>query len=181
MLMRREFVQTAITGLVGSAMIPFTKFGSSENLNKKGLVKNVNECETYFGRENTSITIHISKSDNIDSMSICTEELLPGFSIPVHKHLYADEIFHIIKGSGIFTLDNEEIQINVGGSAFVPKDTWHGLKNTGTELLLLTFGFSPAGFEDYFRQTGTLKGLPFKPKPQEQHDLLAKKYGMVYK
>jgi len=181
MLIRKEFIQTAFAGLVGTAMIPFTKFGSSDNLNKKGLVKNVNDCETYFVRENTSITIHISKSDNIDSMSICTEELLPDYSIPVHKHLYADEIFHIISGSGIFTLDNEEIQINSGGSAFVPKDTWHGLKNTGSESLILTFGFSPAGFEDYFRQTGTLKGLQFKQKPQELRDQLAKKFGMVYK
>jgi quercetin dioxygenase-like cupin family protein len=181
MLIRRDFIQTVFVGFVGSTMIPFAKFESPNNLKKKGIIKNVNDCETYFVRENTPITIHISKSDNIDSMSICTEELLPGYSIPIHKHLYADEMFYIIKGSGNFTLDNEEIPINVGGSAFVPNDTWHGLKNTGTELLIFTFGFSPSGFEDFFRQTGTLKGLPFKPKPQEKLDLLAKKYGMVYR
>ena len=60
MLIRKEFIQTAFAGLVGTAMIPFTKFGSSDNLNKKGLVKNVNDCETYFVRENTSIAKTIS-------------------------------------------------------------------------------------------------------------------------
>ncbi len=181
MLIRRDFIQTVFAGLVGSKLIPYSKFGSPDNLKKRGIVKNATDGETYFVRENTPITIHISKNDDIDSISICTEELLPGYSIPVHKHLYADEMFYINKGSGIFTLDNGEFPINAGGSAFVPNDTWHALKNTGTELLVFTFGFSPSGFEDFFRQTGTLKGLPFKPKPQEKLDLLAKKYGMVYK
>lgn len=168
-------------GVLGSTMIKYPNFEYPNNLTKKGTVKNANDAESYFVRENTPLTIHISKKDNIDSISICTEEVPPGNGIPVHKHLYADEIFYINNGSGIFLLEEEEIQIKAGSSAFVPKATWHGLKNTGTELLIFTFGFSPSGFEDYFRQVGTLKGLPFKPKPQEILSQIAVKYGMVYK
>jgi hypothetical protein len=63
----------------------------------------------------------------------------------------------------------------------VPRGVWHGLKNKGNGLLVFTFDFSPAGFEDFFRHTGTIKGVPFKAKTEEEKNSLAKKYGMVFK
>jgi hypothetical protein len=58
-----------------------------------------------------SMAIHIffiSKiSDNIDSISICVEEILPGNGIAIHKHMNEDEI-----------------PVNKGTTAFVPKGTW---------------------------------------------------------
>ena len=54
----------------------------------------------------------------------------------------------------------------------MPKGTWHGLNNTGKELLVFTFGYSPAGFEDFFRQIGTLKNVPFKAKTKEEFKFL---------
>jgi mannose-6-phosphate isomerase-like protein (cupin superfamily) len=179
---RRKFFRATIYGLLGSAMISFPKLTFANNSNKKGIVKNIEEGETYLVRENTPITIYISnKGDNADSISICTEEVLPGNSIPLHKHLNEDEMFFFNKGSGTFLLNEEEIQISGGSTAFVPKGTWHGLRNTGTELLVFTFGYSPTGFEDFFRQIGTLKGKPFKAKTPEEFKQLAQKYGIVYK
>jgi oxalate decarboxylase/phosphoglucose isomerase-like protein (cupin superfamily) len=89
--------------------------------------------------------------------------------------------FFFSKGNGTFLWDEEEIKISAGSTAFVPRGTWHGLRNTGTELLIFTFGYSPAGFEDFFRQIGTFKGNPFKAKAPEEFKLLAQKYGIVYK
>ncbi|MHA4807373.1 cupin domain-containing protein [Flavitalea flava] len=169
-------------GFLAPSILSFAKSNVENNLPGKGIVRQAEEGETYFVRENTPITITVSKTvDNIDTISICTEEILPGNGISIHKHLNEDEIFFFQKGSGIFLLEDEEIPIKGGATAFVPKGTWHGLKNTGTESMVFTFGYTPAGFEDFFRHIGTLKGTTFKAKSKDEISLLARKYGMVYK
>jgi mannose-6-phosphate isomerase-like protein (cupin superfamily) len=178
---RRNFLQAAAIGLL-APMVSLPKLAIANELNNHGIVMQPGDGETYFVRENTPITIKVSKrTDDIDSVSICTEEIPSGGGIPIHKHLNNDELFFFHKGKGTFILDEKEIQVEEGSTAFVPKGTWHGLKNTGSELLIFTFGFSPAGFEDFFRQIGTLKGTPFKAKTKEEIKVLAKKYGMLYK
>jgi mannose-6-phosphate isomerase-like protein (cupin superfamily) len=179
---RRSFLKTGSVGIMGSMMIPVPIFDLVNNSTIKGIVKVAGEGDTYLVRENTPITIKVSKkSDGIDSVSVCTEEIPPGHGIPVHKHLYNDETFFMHKGNGIFILDDREYEINEGTTAFVPRGTWHGLKNTGSEWLVFTFGFSPAGFEEYFRQVGTPKGSAFKAKSPEEVSILAKQYGMIFK
>ncbi|HEV8083112.1 MAG TPA: cupin domain-containing protein [Chitinophagaceae bacterium] len=179
---RRSFLKATSAAVMSSTLISLPQFSFANHANKNGIVKNADEGETYFVRENTPITIKVSKkTDNIDSVSICTEEIMPGNGIPIHKHLNEDETFFFHKGNGTFILDDQEFTVTEGSIAFVPRDTWHGLKNTGNELLVFTFGFSPAGFEDFFRQIGTIKGATFKTKTQEEIKLLATKYGMIYK
>jgi mannose-6-phosphate isomerase-like protein (cupin superfamily) len=179
---RRKFLHIAAVGFLCPSLLSFAKLNLVNKSREKGIVRQPEEGETYFVRENTPITIKVSKtSDNIDSMSICSEEILPGNGISMHKHMNEDEMFVFHKGSGIFLLNDEEIPVGMGATAFVPKGTWHGLKNTGTELLVFTFGYTPAGFEDFFRHIGTLKGIAFKAKTKEEITLLAGKYGMLYK
>jgi len=96
------------------------------------VVKQSAQCEIFFVRENTPITIHLSKkSDNVSTFSICTEELLPGGVIPAHKHINEDEYFYFISGTGIIIADEKESSFKPGTSAFVRKNTWHTIKNTG--------------------------------------------------
>lgn len=178
---RKAFIQNMSLGLISPAIGYFGKFDFSINPAKEVIVKNANEGETYYVRENTPLTIHLSKNDNIDGISICSEEILPGNGIPIHKHLYEDEIFFFMKGSGLVIVEKTEYKISAGSTAYVPKGSWHGIKNTGTDLLIFTFGYSPAGFEDFFRQIGTPKGAPFKAKTPEESKLIAAKYGMVFK
>jgi mannose-6-phosphate isomerase-like protein (cupin superfamily) len=179
---RRSFLKTTSAAVLSPALIALPELSLANYSNQKGIVKNADEGETYLVRENTPITIKVSKqADGIDSVSICTEEIPAQGGIPIHKHLKNDEIFFFHKGNGSFILVEQEFIVSEGSTAFVPRGTWHGLKNTGNELLIFTFSFSPAGFEDFFRQIGTIKGTPFKAKPQDEIKLLAKKYGMVYK
>jgi mannose-6-phosphate isomerase-like protein (cupin superfamily) len=179
---RRSFLQTAAFGLMAPAMVSLPDLCFANNSNINGIIKNADEGETYFVREKTPLTIKVSKKANgINSVSICTEEIPGGGGIPTHKHLYNDEIFFFHKGSGSFSVNDQEFTINEGSIAFVPRGTWHGLKNTSNDLLIFTFSYSPAGFEDFFRQIGTLKGKPFKAKTHEEVESIAKKYGMLYK
>lgn len=177
---RRTFLKTSAANICAAPFLslPF----NADVLNGISLVKQPEDCETYFVRENTPITFNITKtSDRIPGVSLLTEELVPGSVIPTHKHLKEDEFFFFIQGTGTVTIDEKTFDFKPGTTAFIPKNTWHSLRNTGEGNAIFRFGFSPAGFEDFFREIGTPKGQPFKPKSKEEVDAISKKYGMVFK
>ena len=99
---RRSFFKTASTAVISSMLASSPVPGFANSADKKGIVRNAGEGETYFVRENTPITIKISKkTDGIDTVSICTEEIPLGSGIPVHKHLNNDEFFFFHKAAYI--------------------------------------------------------------------------------
>jgi mannose-6-phosphate isomerase-like protein (cupin superfamily) len=179
---RREFIQLSSMGFL-SPMISSAVFADlRESENKKGVVCQPEEGETYFVRENTPITIQVSKTkDSVETISICTEEIQPGNKIPVHKHLNEEEFFIFLKGSGTIEIDGVEFPVKPGTTGLVPRATWHSINNNSSDTLIFTFGYSPAGFEDFFRKIGTPKSLTFKAKTSGEILLIAEKYGMVYK
>ena len=79
------------------------------------------------------------------------------------------------------TLDEESIPVKAGDVVFVPRDTWHGLDNTSNENLQMVFQYTPAGFEEYFIENGTLVGMTAKNRTAEEYAATEKKYGMIYK
>jgi len=179
---RREFLHLSSIGFLSPLMASIHEPNVFQAESKSGFVRQPEDGETFFVRENTPITIQISKKvDSVENISLCTEEILPGNKIPVHKHLNEDEFFIFLKGTGTIEIDGQEFPVKSGTSGLVPRATWHSIKNNSSELLIFTFGYSPAGFEDFFRQIGTPKGIPFRAKTTQEISLIAAKYGMVYK
>jgi len=179
---RREFLQLSTIGFVSPQWLPLHMSDKFDAESKTGIVKQPEDGEIYFVRENTPITIQVSKKkDSTETISLCTEEILPGNKIPIHKHLNEDEFFIFLTGTGSIQINDEEYPVKPGTSGLVPRATWHSIVNTGSELLIFTFGYSPSGFEDFFRQIGTPKGIPFKAKSKVEILSIAEKYGMVYK
>lgn len=181
---RRKFLQTGILGFCTSlfAGVPTFSFAKSGSDIEKGFVVHESEGIHILTRRKVPITIKISKANNgLDSISFCVEDQSPGRKMRIHKHLNNDELIFIHKGEGTLTLGQDSIQVKAGDVAFVPRGTWHGLDNTGTENLLMVFQYSPAGFEQFFIENGTLAGMPDKVKTEEELAITEKKYGMVYK
>ncbi len=182
---RRKFLQTGIVGFCTALFVGLPKIGfaKSASTNDKGFVVREDEgIHILTGRRKVPITIKISKAKHgVDGISFCVEHMSPGHKMRVHKHLNNDELIFIHKGEGILTLDEQSIQVKTGDVGFVPRGTWHGLENTGKENLLMVFQYSPAGFEEYFIENGTLVGMPPKVKTEEEYAITEKKYGMVYK
>ncbi len=182
---RRKFLLTGLAGFCTAlfANLPKNSFAKSYNTDDKGIIIREEEgIHILTGRRKVPITIKISKAKHgVDGISFCTEEQRPGSKMRIHKHLNNDELIFIHKGEGTLTLDEQSIQVKTGDVAFVPRGTWHGLHNTGKENLSMTFQYSPAGFEEYFIENGTLKGMPPKEKTEEEYAITEKKYGMVYK
>ena len=181
---RRKFLQSGIAGLCTAffAGLPKISFGKSDSNIDKGIVVHENEGIHILTRRKVPITIKLSKTKHgVDGISFCVEDQSPGRKMRIHKHLNNDELIFIHKGEGTLTLGEESIQVKTGDVVFVPRDTWHGLDNTGKENLLMVFQYSPAGFEEYFIENGTLVGMPDKVKTEEEYAIAEKKYGMVYK
>jgi mannose-6-phosphate isomerase-like protein (cupin superfamily) len=179
---RREFIHLSSLGFLSPLIFPAPLPNVMESESKKAVVSQPEDGETFFVRENTPLTIRVSRlKDSVDTISLCTEEIQPGGKIPVHKHLHEDEFFIFQNGSGTIEIDGAEFPIKPGTMGCVPRATWHSINNNSTELLIFTFGYSPAGFEDFFRQIGTAKGLPFKAKTSLEIKSIAEKYGMAYK
>ena len=92
------------------------------------------------------------------SLVVGTQTLLPGAQIPVHRHLHHDSVWFIHKGQGRVTLNNRTATVVPGVMVYVPRQTWCGLRNTGTGNLQLAWTATPLGIEVFFRELSRLSG-----------------------
>ena len=62
-------------------------------------------------------------------------EFIDGWSIPkgvsigIHKHEDMEELYFIVAGKGIMTLDREEKEVKAGDLVFIRLGSLHGLRN----------------------------------------------------
>ena len=181
MTSRRQFLQQGSLSLFSPLILPLFSL-ANDTSDFAGLVINEDEGEAFQMRDGTAIVkIKIAKNQGAGSISFLSETFKPGDALPVHKHLNEDELIFLHKGSGLFTLGDKQYQINQGTVALVPKGVWHGLLNTGSENIEMRFGYTPSGFEGFFREVGTPVGQPFIQKTMEERRAIAKKWGMIYK
>ena len=181
MTSRRQFLQKGSVGFLSSLILPLSVF-AKDNSDFDGLVVSEDEGEAFQMRDGTAIVkIKIAKVQGAASISFLSESFKPGDALPVHKHLNEDELIFLHKGSGMFTLGDKQYEIKEGAVAIVPKGVWHGLQNTGSENIEMRFGYTPSGFEGFFREVGTPVGQPFIQKTMDERRAIAKKWGMIYK
>jgi quercetin dioxygenase-like cupin family protein len=182
---RRRFLLLGATGMITAFFGTFPKISfGKESIQKEKpvLVRESEGLHILTGRRKVPVNIKISREkDRISGLSFCVEDMTPGRKMRIHKHLNHDELIFIHKGEGNLTLDENVYEVKTGDVVFIPRDTWHGLDNTGKENLKMVFQYSPAGFEQYFVENGTEEGMAAKEKSAEEYAITEKKYGMVYK
>src|SRR6266487_5736555 len=112
---RRKFLQTGIIGLCTAVFsgLPKIGFGKSASNIERGIVVHENEgTHILTGRRKVPMTIKISKTkQDIDNISFCVEEMIPGRKMRIHKHLNNDELIFIHQGEGKLTLDEQSIEV----------------------------------------------------------------------
>jgi mannose-6-phosphate isomerase-like protein (cupin superfamily) len=110
--------------------------------------------ETFLvgGRPNKSI---VTWHTLFSSPSTSTTSLTSGIGLcpprtgvlSPHRHKHA-EVYHIIEGSGVVTIDGKESKVEKGTSIFIPGDAEHGIRNDGEENLRWFYCFAANSFED---------------------------------
>ena len=69
--------------------------------------------------------------------------LLPGQSQKVHSHEGSDKVYYVLRGTGRFTVGEEEQDLGEGNAVIARAGDSHGVSNEGAENLVLLVTMAP--------------------------------------
>lgn len=101
-------------------------------------------------RDEGWINMHVQflidqKSAGSDQLLVGWTVLPPGARHDKHRHPNADEFFIVVQGRGFIYTDTGREPSGQGDVIFTPRGHWHGFDNTGSEDVVLVWGWSGAG------------------------------------
>jgi quercetin dioxygenase-like cupin family protein len=147
--------------------------------NSQGLVLQAGEGERRV-RRNAGKGPFIIKVDRQNGGSpdlvMGYEDLAPGAEIQLHRHLVADEILFVHRGSGVVSLGERESRVSTGATVYIPRNVSISARNTGSEPLGIAFIFSKPGFEELMRDNSVLEGQPVTPISAEERERIRQKH-----
>lgn len=127
------------------------------------------------------ITIHADSSDTAGQFAMIEIAGSSGGEPPIHVHRNEDEFFFVLEGKLKVLRGHQELTLEPGQSAFLPRNVAHTFKVVSRHARFLNT-ITPGGFEDYFREIGqalnadgTLQG-PEKPFSIEEMIRVAGRY-----
>ena len=175
---RRRFIEQLTVGSVAGTAVLSGVAGAAQTAASPGVMVHGQEGlkipPTPDGRVLT-IKLDSEQTPGL-RMSMVAEDLPPKSEIRVHLHQHEDEIIFIRMGTGVATLGDREVPVAAGATVYVPQGQWHGLRNSGQDMLGMTAIYSPAGFEQIFKD----RLLHPNRTPAEAETVRAK-YGIVYR
>ena len=68
----------------------------------------------------------------------------PGQMHELHSHQGMDKLYHVLEGDGVFLLDGRHMAMRAGDLLVAPEGVPHGIRNTGTDRLLVLTVLAPA-------------------------------------
>ena len=83
--------------------------------------------------------VHLNRNQ-----SLAEAVVPPGAMTHLHKHLQSEEIYHVLSGTGLMTLGNEQFEIKAGDTVCITPGTLHKVKNTGVTLLKILCASAPS-------------------------------------
>lgn len=107
----------------------------------------------------------------------------PGGGPPPHIHTREDEFFFVLDGTFEIRVGEELHILGAGGYAYVPRGTVHNFRNVAETASRILVGFTPAGIEGFFRESGR-PATDDGPAPPVDDDEIARtmtaalKYGL---
>jgi quercetin dioxygenase-like cupin family protein len=114
------------------------------------IVRNIREVEprtgpSHSGKGNArEVRVFSEKDFDTNLRFIIHSELAPGTSVGYHKHGDNEEVYVVLEGRGLMTVNDEKREV-VAGDVIVNKPGWsHGLENN-SDLPLKILVFEVAG------------------------------------
>ena len=94
-------------------------------------------------------TVFSSERTATAGLTIGVAELAPDGTVGnrLHRHAPA-EVYYVIAGEGVVTIDGESTAVRAGSAVFVPGGAEHSLANTGTSTMCLLYTFAVDSFDD---------------------------------
>jgi mannose-6-phosphate isomerase-like protein (cupin superfamily) len=79
-----------------------------------------------------------------DRMLVGLNAFEPGQEHKLHAHAGMDKVYHVLAGRGAFLLEGREMPMEAGMMLIAPEGVLHGIRNTGTERLLVLAILAPS-------------------------------------
>ena len=129
------------------------------------------EALAMQGPTSGTVTILVDP-ENTGETQFCTliQTLDPGAEVPIHRHEKAEQVLFFFGGRGKAVVEGHDVDLVPGTTLHVPRETWHGFRNTGDEPLCMIETTSPPGFEQAFRELCKLSASV----PEAVTEILAK-------
>jgi quercetin dioxygenase-like cupin family protein len=68
----------------------------------------------------------------------------PGQQHALHAHAGQDKVYQVLEGEGLFLLEGRELKMQRGDLLVAPEGVPHGVRNTGTNRLLVLAILAPS-------------------------------------
>ena len=158
-----------VLGLVGIVVGQMLGSGKAEaqRAESRPYILGPAEGEHLVTLRGDDLVIKIDPSKGSQGVSVGTQRVPLGVGIRSHRHAHMDEFFYVLEGSGTAILNNERYALEKGVTMFIPKGVSHGFENPTSELLVL-WGVTPPGLEEFFREIASPRGTPPKSLTPEQ-------------
>jgi mannose-6-phosphate isomerase-like protein (cupin superfamily) len=79
-----------------------------------------------------------------DSILVGLNAFEPGQEHKLHAHAGLDKVYYVLAGQGLFLLEDCALPMKAGVMLVAPEGVPHGLRNTGSERLLVLAILAPA-------------------------------------
>jgi quercetin dioxygenase-like cupin family protein len=130
------------------------------------VARNEGEARSLQGRKPLWIKVD-PQTLGSRTLTVGMEDMPPGDSIGVHKHLQEDEVVFVHRGEVEVTLGDSLLRATAGATVFIPRGTWIGFRVKGSDTATIVFAFNVPGFEKCLRLLSALVGTPFVSPPAE--------------
>jgi len=113
-------------------------------------VRNLDDIKPFVTKDG-SIIKEIFRPDNSDFVGggVAHATIPVGEKSVTHIHKKSQEIYYILRGSGIISIEDESRAVNPGDSIFIQPQSAHNIRNAGKEdLELLCFSIPEYTHED---------------------------------
>ena len=68
----------------------------------------------------------------------------PGQGLNMHIHPESEEVYYVVEGRGtVYVGEERKMEVNKDTAVYSPPGTIHGIRNTGSEKLVVTFSVAP--------------------------------------
>lgn len=99
----------------------------------------------YITKDGSEIRelMHPSVQGN-QNQSLAEATVPVGCKTILHQHLQTEELYHIMRGVGMMTLNDTRFEVHLGDTICITPGTRHCIENTGREPLIFLCCCSPA-------------------------------------
>lgn len=101
-----------------------------------------------------TMTLKATAESTGGSLTLLENLTTPGGGPPPHIHTREDEFWFVLDGTFEIRIGDRVHALGPGGFAFAPRGTIHNFRNVADRPSRILVGFTPAGMEGFFRESG---------------------------